>query len=58
MISIIIWAIGTISKSLRKYLSNIPANDDKELKKTDLTLEIALCAPSIVNTGQKPCYIP
>jgi hypothetical protein len=35
VISVITGATGTISKSLRKYLSNIPGkNDIKELQKT------------------------
>ena len=35
MIPVIIGATGTISKSLRKYVSNIPGNhEDKELQKT------------------------
>jgi len=33
--SVIIWATGTISKSFRKYVSNIPGKHDvKELQKT------------------------
>ena len=35
MISVIIRATGTISKSFRKYVSNIPGNHEvKELQKT------------------------
>jgi hypothetical protein len=35
MIPVIIGATGTISKSLRQYLSNIPRKDEiKELQKT------------------------
>jgi len=35
VIPVIIWAIGTISKSLRQYLSNIPRKQKiKELQKT------------------------
>jgi hypothetical protein len=35
VIPVIIGAIGTISKSLRKYVSNIPGNHDvRELQKT------------------------
>jgi hypothetical protein len=35
MIPVIIGATGTISKSLRKYVRNIPGNhEDKELQKT------------------------
>ena len=34
-IPVIIWATGTISKSLRQYLSNIPGKHEiKELQKT------------------------
>jgi len=35
MTPIIIWATGTISKALRKYLNNIPGKHEiKELQKT------------------------
>jgi hypothetical protein len=35
MIPVIIGAIGTVSKSFRKYVSNIPGNHEvKELQKT------------------------
>ena len=35
LIPVIIGAIGTISKSFRKYISNIPGNHEvKELQKT------------------------
>ena len=36
VIPVIIWATGTISKSFRKYVSNIPGNHEvvKELQKT------------------------
>jgi len=35
VISVIIWATGTVSKSFRKYVSNIPGKHEvKELKKT------------------------
>jgi len=35
VMSVIIWATGTISKSFRKYVSNIPGKHDvKELQKT------------------------
>jgi len=37
VIPVIIDATGTISKSFRKYVSNIPGNhEDKELQKTAL----------------------
>ena len=37
VIPVIIGAIGTISKSFRKYISNIPGNHEvKELKKTTI----------------------
>jgi len=35
VITVIIGATGTISKSLRKYVSNVPGNhEDKKLQKT------------------------
>jgi len=35
IISVIIWATGTISESFRKYVSNIPGKHEvKELQKT------------------------
>ena len=35
VITVIVWATGTISKSLRQYLSNIPGKGEiKELQKT------------------------
>ena len=35
VIPVIIWATGIISKSFRKYVSNIPGNNEvKELQKT------------------------
>jgi hypothetical protein len=35
VIPVIIWATGTISKSFRKYLSNVPGKHEvKELQKT------------------------
>jgi len=35
VIPVMIWATGTISKSFRKYVSNIPGkHEDKELQKT------------------------
>ena len=35
MIPVIIWATGTVSKSFRKYVSNIPGKHEvKELQKT------------------------
>jgi len=35
VMSVIIWATGTISKSFRKYVSNIPGKHDvKELRTT------------------------
>ena len=35
VIPVIIWATGTISKTFRKYVSNIPGNHEvKELEKT------------------------
>jgi hypothetical protein len=37
VILVIKWAIGTISKSFRKYLSNIPRKHEiKELQKTTI----------------------
>ena len=37
VIPVIIGATGTISKSFRKYVSNIPENHEvKELRKTDI----------------------
>jgi hypothetical protein len=37
VIPVIIGATGTISKSLKKYVSNIPGNQEvKELQKTDI----------------------
>ena len=37
VISVIIGVTGTISKSFRKYMSNIPGNHEvKELQKTDI----------------------
>jgi hypothetical protein len=37
VIPVIIWATGTISKSFRKYVSNIPGKHEvKELRKTAL----------------------
>ena len=39
MIPVIIGATGTISKSFRKYVSNIPGNHEvRELKKTAILL--------------------
>ena len=36
VIPLIIWATGTIKKSIRKYLSNIPGKHEiKELQKTE-----------------------
>jgi hypothetical protein len=37
VLTVVIGATGTISKSLRKYVSNIPGNHDvKELQKTSI----------------------
>ena len=43
MIPVIIGATGTISKSFRKYISNIPGNHEaKELQKTDIIIIIII----------------
>jgi hypothetical protein len=38
VIPVVIWATGTISKSFRKYVSNLPGNHEvKELQKTGVS---------------------
>ena len=69
LIPVIIGVKGTISKSLRQYLSNIPGKHEiKELQKnsrmvtykykTHFTGEITLHVAQIVNTEQLQHYIP